>query len=214
MSTDLTMLEHIRLVAVVRLKAYDRALEVAQALVAGGISVIEFTLTGRGAVEAIARIRTELGTKALIGAGTVIQSDEVAQVADAGAQFVVTPIFHTRLINACHAHQIPIICGALTPTEMQAAYESGAEMIKVFPAHQMGAQYLRDVLAPLPHLRLVPTGGVHTGDIREYLQSGAVAVGLGSNLVSEASVAAHNWAEITRRARECVNELPEETVVR
>lgn len=214
MSTDLTAFKRTRLVAVVRLNAYDWALEVAQALVAGGISVIEFTLTGRGAVEAIARMRAELGDNALIGAGTVIQTSEVAQIAAAGAQFVVTPIFNPRLIDACHAHQIPIICGALTPTEMQNAYEAGAEMIKVFPARQVGAQYLRDVLAPLPHLRLVPTGGINARNIGEYLQAGAVAVGLGSNLVSEAVVAAQDWAEITRRAQECVSALPVENIAR
>jgi 2-dehydro-3-deoxyphosphogluconate aldolase/(4S)-4-hydroxy-2-oxoglutarate aldolase len=207
MTMDLTAIEQTRLIAIVRLKEYSQALEVAQALVAGGISVIEFTLTGKGAAEAIARTRAEPGLRALIGAGTVLQTSEVAEMAAAGAQFVVTPVFSQRIIDACHAHQLPIICGALTPTEMQAAYEAGAEMIKVFPARQVGAQYLRDVLAPLPHLRLVPTGGISARNAREYLQAGAVAVGLGGNLVSEEAVAAGDWARITRQARECVEAL-------
>lgn len=214
MSTDLTAIERTRLIAVVRLKAYDRALEVAQALIAGGISVIEFTLTGKGAGEAIARTRAELGERALIGAGTVLQPSDVAQVVAAGAQFVVTPVFNPRVIDACRAHELPIICGALTPTEMQSACEAGAAMIKVFPARQVGPQYLRDILAPLPHLRLVPTGGIDARNLSDYLQAGAVAVGLGGKLIPEVAVEAQDWAEITRRARECVNALPTKGSVR
>lgn len=204
MSTNLTMIENTRIVAIVRLTHYERALEVASALVGGGIPVIEFTLTGRGASEAIARTRAELGANALIGAGTVLTTSDVEEVTAAGAQFVVTPVLGHAVIAACHAHDIPIICGALTPSEMQAAYEAGAAMVKVFPARQMGPQYLRDVLAPLPHLRLVPTGGISAQNASEYLKAGASAVGIGGSLVSEEAVAAGDWAKITQQARACV----------
>jgi 2-dehydro-3-deoxyphosphogluconate aldolase/(4S)-4-hydroxy-2-oxoglutarate aldolase len=207
MSTDFTAIERTRIVAIVRLADYARALEVARALIAGGIPVIEFTLTGRGAVEAIARTRAELGASALIGAGTVLKTSEVEAVAAAGAQFVVTPVLSQPVIAACHSHQVPIICGALTPTEIQTAYEAGAEMIKVFPARLVGPQYLRDILAPLPHLRLVPTGGISVRNAADYLKAGAVAVGMGGNLVSEQAVAASDWERITQQARECVNAL-------
>jgi 2-dehydro-3-deoxyphosphogluconate aldolase/(4S)-4-hydroxy-2-oxoglutarate aldolase len=207
MSTHLSLIEQTRLIAIVRLKHYERALEVAQALIAGGIPVIEFTLTGQGAIEAIARTREALDGQALIGAGTVLDPSAVAQVAAAGAQFVVTPILSPRVIAACRERQLPIICGALTPSEIQAAYEAGADMIKVFPARQLGPHYLRDLLAPLPHLRLVPTGGINAHNLHDYLQAGAVAVGIGGNLVSEADVAASDWEQITRQARECVQAI-------
>ncbi len=205
MSTDLTAVENTRLIAIVRLPEYSRAIEVARALLAGGISVLEFTLTGQGAAEAIERTRAALGAQALVGAGTVLQTSEVAQVAAAGAQFVVTPVLKLSVIEACHAHNLPILCGALTPSEIQSAYEAGAAMVKVFPARQMGPQYIRDILAPLPHVRLVPTGGIHAGNLHDYLAAGAAAVGLGGNLVSEAAVSAGDWEQITRQARACVD---------
>jgi 2-dehydro-3-deoxyphosphogluconate aldolase/(4S)-4-hydroxy-2-oxoglutarate aldolase len=207
MATDLTLIERTRVIAIVRLKEYDRALEVARALLAGGISVIEFTLTGQGAARAIATTRAELGARALIGAGTVLRPGEVAEVAAAGAQFVVTPVLNFKVIEACHTHDLPIACGALTPTEIQNAHEAGAAMVKVFPARQVGAQYLRDILAPLPHLRLVPTGGINARNINEYLQAGAFAAGAGGNLVSQEVVTAGDWAQITRQAREYVDTI-------
>lgn len=207
MSPDLALLTHTRLVAIVRLEHYERALEVAHALLAGGISVIEFTLTGRGATEAIASTRAALGESALIGAGTVLKPGDVADVVSAGAQFVVTPVLKHSVIEACLARNIPIICGALTPTEILEADEAGAAMIKVFPARQVGPQYLRDLLAPLPHLRLVPTGGVTLQNASAYLQAGAVAVGVGGNLISEQAVAARDWAQITRQAQEYVQAI-------
>lgn len=207
MSTDLTTIESTRIIAIVRLKEYNQALDLARALIAGGISVIEFTLTGRGAVEAIARTRAELGASALIGAGTVLTTRDVAEVATAGAQFVVTPVLSLPVIEASHAQNMPIICGALTPSEMQTAYEAGAEMVKVFPARQVGPQYLRDILAPLPHLRLVPTGGIDAHNAADYLKAGAVAVGIGGSLVAEQAVAVGDWERITRHARACVDAI-------
>ncbi len=207
MSTDLTAMESTRIIAIVRLQEYKQALEVARALIAGGISVIEFTLTGRGAVEAIARARAELGASALIGAGTVLTASDAAEVASAGAQFIVTPVLSLPVIEASHAHHVPVICGALTPGEMQTAYEAGAEMVKVFPARQVGPSYLRDILAPLPHLRLVPTGGISAHNAADYLKAGAVAVGIGGSLVAEEAVAAGDWERITQQARACVNAI-------
>lgn len=205
MSTDLTAIEFTRIIAIVRLKDYNQALEVARALMAGGISVIEFTLTGRGAIEAIARTRAELGSNVLVGAGTVLTRNQVAEVATAGAQFVVTPVLSLPVIEASHAHNVPVICGALTPSEIQTAHEAGAEMVKVFPARQVGPHYLRDILAPLPHLRLVPTGGIDAHNAADYLKAGAVAVGIGGSLVAEQAVAAGDWGRITQQARLCVN---------
>ena len=196
-------IERMRVIAIVRLTHYSRALEIVQALVAGGISVIEFTLTGQGAFDAIAQARAAHGDTAFIGVGTVLRAEDVATAAAAGAQFVVTPLISHSVIDACRSRALPVICGALTPTEMMQAYEAGADFIKLFPARQMGPQYVRDVLAPLPHLRLVPTGGVNAQNAAAYLQAGAIAVGIGGNLISEQAVAAGDWEQITTLAREC-----------
>lgn len=198
-----------RVIAIVRLENYDRALEVAQALIAGGIVAIEFTLTGKGAVAAIARVREACGESACVGAGTVLTIDAVHEVASAGAQFVVTPVFNQGVIAACRHRGVPIVCGALTPTELQAAYEAGADLLKVFPARQFGPQYVRDVLAPLPHLRLVPTGGVSSRNAADYIKVGAVAVAIGGNLVSDEAVSNGDWAHMTRLARECIQAVQE-----
>lgn len=205
MHVALTAILRSRIVAIVRLTNYDRVLDVTQALLTGGISVIEYTLTGQGAVVAIEKARTAYGESAIIGAGTVLTPEAVQDVSRAGAQFVVTPVLKRSVIDACHQQALPIICGALTPTEIQTAHEAGAALIKVFPARQMGPQYIRDVLAPLPHVRLLPTGGVNAQNIGAYLDAGAVAVAIGGNLVTEQSVAAGDWASIASQAAACVS---------
>jgi 2-dehydro-3-deoxyphosphogluconate aldolase/(4S)-4-hydroxy-2-oxoglutarate aldolase len=192
-----------RIVAIVRLEHYDRAVEVARALADGGITAIEFTLTGEGANEAIAACRAAL-PDLLVGVGTVL--DELASSAaiNAGAQFVVTPALRPKVILSCKAYGVPTLCGALTPTEALTAHELGADMIKIFPARTVGPAYIRDLLAPLPFLKLVPTGGIGPENARAYFDAGAVAVGIGGNLVSAKAVAAEDWAAITSVARACV----------
>ena len=207
MLSTLSLIEQTHLIAIVRMAQYDQALEVAQALVAGGIRVIEFTLTGVGATAAIASTCAALRETALIGAGTVLTPCDVQEVAAAGAKFVVTPVLNTQVIEACQRQHTPIVCGALTPSEIQTAHEAGAELIKVFPARQFGPQYLRDVLAPLPHARLVPTGGIDLQNAPAYLEAGAVAVGMGGNLVSAHAVATRDWAHITHQARACIQAI-------
>ncbi len=203
MSATLTRLSESRIVAIIRLEEYSKAREVARALVAGGITALEFTLTGKGVYEAIEKVRADLGDQAVVGIGTVLQPSEVADAASAGAQFVVTPILKPAVITACKAAALPIICGAFTPTEIYTAYEAGAEMIKVFPARSLGPQYIRDVLAPLPDLKLVPTGGVSKENARAYLDAGAIALGIGGNLISPRAVSENDWAMITAEARAC-----------
>ncbi|HEX6289529.1 MAG TPA: bifunctional 4-hydroxy-2-oxoglutarate aldolase/2-dehydro-3-deoxy-phosphogluconate aldolase [Herpetosiphonaceae bacterium] len=205
MTQLLDTLRSTRIVAVVRLERYDQAVAVAEALLEGGISAIEFTLTGSGALDAIARTRSALRTDAQIGVGTVLLPEAAEAAISAGAQFVVTPAVRPAVIAACRSRGVPILCGALTPTEVLAAHEAGADAIKIFPARAVGPQYLRDLLAPLPGLLLVPTGGIDSGNARAYLDAGAVAVGIGGNLVSAQAVAAEDWAQITATARACVD---------
>ena len=129
---------------------------------------------------------------------------ETDQAADAGAEFIVTPGFSLQVIEACQMHGLPIICGAFTPTEIMTVVGAGAQLVKLFPARQGGPQYVRDLLAPFPGLRMVPTGGVSPENAASYLEAGAVAVGMGGNLVTAADVSNQHFSEITRRALACV----------
>jgi len=199
-----------KIVAVVRLDDYTRAVEVAQALVAGGVSVLEFTLTGHGALEAISATRLALGHAACVGVGTVLKSEEAEAAIGAGAQFAVTPAVRRQVIATCIKRQTLILCGGFTPTELLEAYEAGAELVKVFPAQLGGPKFIKDVLAPMPFLKLVPTGGVSTENARDYLSAGAVAVGIGGNLVSNKLVAAEAFDQITATAQACMDAIHEE----
>ncbi len=193
-----------KIVAIIRLADYARAVDVAKALVAGGINVMEFTLTGKGAIEAIGAVRDALGDAACVGVGTVLRAEEVHVSIEAGAQFVVTPVLRKEVIAASVNRNTLVISGSFTPTELLDAYEAGSELVKLFPAQLGGPRYLKDVLAPLPFLKVVPTGGVGAENAREYLAAGAVAVGIGGSLVSNKAVAAGDFGQITATARACV----------
>jgi 2-dehydro-3-deoxyphosphogluconate aldolase/(4S)-4-hydroxy-2-oxoglutarate aldolase len=194
-----------KIIAVVRLDDYSRAVDVAQALAAGGVTVLEFTLTGQGAIEAVTATRKALGDAVCVGVGTVLKAEDAAAAIDAGAQFEVTPTVRRQVIETCVKRDTLILCGGQTPTELLEAYEAGAEMVKVFPARLGGPKFIKDVLAPLPFLKLVPTGGVGPANAREFLEAGAVAVGIGGNLVSNKLVAAGAFDQITKTARACAS---------
>ncbi|MBZ0307613.1 MAG: bifunctional 4-hydroxy-2-oxoglutarate aldolase/2-dehydro-3-deoxy-phosphogluconate aldolase [Anaerolineae bacterium] len=197
----LEMLLETRLVAVIRLPELKNAVPLAEALLAGGIPVMEFTLTTEGAFEAIREVKKALaGAKASIGVGSVVTVEQAVAAVDAGAEFIVSPVTKAEIINFGKANQIAVMPGAFTPTEIQTAWEWGADVVKVFPARALGAKYLADVLAPLPHLRLMPTGGIDLENIQDYLKSGAVAVGVGGKLLDKQVIAAGRWSEITAAA--------------
>jgi 2-dehydro-3-deoxyphosphogluconate aldolase/(4S)-4-hydroxy-2-oxoglutarate aldolase len=200
----LAAIESGRIVAIVRLERYDRAVEIARALADGGIHAVEFTRTGSGASAAIAAVRAALGEQMQVGVGTVLDRTSALESIDAGAQFVVTPVVRPEVIATCRSRGVPVLCGALTPSEAWHAHELGADMIKIFPARTFGPAYLRDLLAPLPSLRLVPTGGVSAANLADYLAAGAAAVGIGGNLVAPAAVAAGAWQQISAAAQACV----------
>jgi 2-dehydro-3-deoxyphosphogluconate aldolase/(4S)-4-hydroxy-2-oxoglutarate aldolase len=193
-----------KIVAIIRLEEYSKAVEVAHALVAGGISALEFTLTGRGAVEAVTAARASLGSAACVGIGSVLRPDQAVAAIEAGAEFVVTPALRPQVIAACVNRDVLVLSGGLTPTELLEAHEAGSRLVKLFPARQGGPTYMKDVLAPMPFLKLVPTGGVGPENARAYLDAGAAAVGIGGNLVPAAAVAAGDFARITDAARACV----------
>ena len=196
-----------KIVAIVRLDNYDRAVEVARALVEGGVSVLEFTLTGKGANEAIAAVRQNLGDAACVGVGSVLKPEEAHAAIESGAQFVVTPAVRPQVIAACVNRGTLVLSGGFTPTELLEAYEAGSQLVKLFPAQQGGPRYLKDVLAPLPFLKLVPTGGVSAENARDYLGAGAVALGIGGNLIAKQAVASGAFDQITAAAKATVEAI-------
>jgi 2-dehydro-3-deoxyphosphogluconate aldolase/(4S)-4-hydroxy-2-oxoglutarate aldolase len=206
----MSAIDHIlthKIVAIIRLDDYARAVEVARALVDGGIAALEFTLTGKGAVEAVAATRAALGEAACVGVGSVLRPEQAIAAIDSGAQFVVTPAVRKAVIAECAGRGTLVLSGGFTPTELLEAHEAGAELVKLFPARMGGPSYLRDVLAPLPFLKLVPTGGVSAENARDYLAAGAAALGIGGNLVSKQAVATGAFGQITEAARACVASL-------
>lgn len=192
------------LIAVVRASAAGILPPLAEALVAGGIVAIEITTTTPGYLEAIRETRRAMGDRALVGIGTVLDATTAQSAIDAGAEFIVSPIGRTALVPVAHAAGCPVMLGAYTPTECQAVHESGADFVKLFPADGLGPAYVRALRAPLPHLRIVPTGGVDARSAPEFLKAGCVAMGVGSSLLKPELLKAADWPAITRGARELV----------
>jgi 2-dehydro-3-deoxyphosphogluconate aldolase/(4S)-4-hydroxy-2-oxoglutarate aldolase len=196
----LSLLTDPGIIAIVRAQQPAQVLPLFEALIAGGVRAIEITMTTPNALAAIREAREKIGERALIGVGTVLEADTARAAIAAGAEFVVTPICRTELVAIAHAAGCPIMLGAYTPTEAQLAHEAGADFIKIFPADSLGPGYIKALRAPLPHLRIVPTGGVDVRNVAEFLQAGCAALGVGSALVSAQILQAADWPELTRRA--------------
>lgn len=189
------------LIAIIRLQSERGLAESVRALAEGGFRAIEITMNTPGAIHAIAEARAALGEGYAIGAGTVLTTAEVRRAANAGAQFIVSPDTQANVIRAAGDAGLVSIPGALTPTEVAAARRHGADLIKLFPASLFGPSYLKELLAPLNWLRLVPTGGVRIDNIAAYLDSGAAALAVGSSLVNQKTVDACDWNAVTTAAR-------------
>lgn len=188
-------------IAIVRLDDLSKAVSIGHALAEGGVWAIEFTMTNERALAAVGEVKERLGGAALVGAGTVMDGDSAARATEAGAQFLVTPVLRLDVIEAGRERGVPVICGAFSPTEIQTAHEHGAQMVKVFPSRSLGPKYMSDLLAPLPHLRLVPTGGVNLGNCAAYIEAGAYTVAVGSSLVDPEVVARGDWDNLSELAR-------------
>ncbi len=191
-------------IAVVRLPESAGLRSVAAALVAGGVSAVEITLTTPGAIEAITELASH-GGGAVVGAGTVLDEKAARSVIAAGARFVVSPTLDRGVVRYCRDQGVPCLPGAFTPTELLEAWRAGAELVKLFPASALGPRYLREVLAPLPLLRVVPSGGVSLENAGEWIRAGAAAVSVGSAIVSGTLVRDQAWGELTARARALVD---------
>lgn len=198
---EIEQVEKTGVVAVVRLDDYSKAVELTEALVAGGVTAVEFTFTNPKAAAAIESVRAALGARAEVGAGTVLDPETARIAILAGAQYIVTPTLKRETIELCNRYGIPTVIGSFTATEMLTAQEAGATYIKVHPASLGGPRYFKDILGPLPQLRLIPSGGVTLENAADFIKAGAVAVAMGSNLVSADLVEAQDWSALTARAR-------------
>jgi len=188
------------IIAIVRLKELGCASDLTSALVTGGIGAIEFPLTQPDALLAIRSVRDRF-PNLLVGAGSVLTVDDAKKSIDAGAKFVVAPVADLPTIAFCVQQGIPVIPGALSPTEILAAHNAGASAVKIFPARNLGRSYIKDILEPMPFLRLVPTGGVTAENAKAYFQAGAFALGVGGSILDHDAIARRDWEAVTNGAR-------------
>ncbi len=194
-----------RLVAILRTPGPERLLPAMRALLAGGIHVIEVTMTVPGALRVLEAAREEFGDSVLLGAGSVLDAETARTCMLAGAEFIVSPVVRCDVIDICRRYGAVVMPGALTPTEVLAAWEAGADIVKIFPANVVGGPgYLKAVRAPLPQVRLMPTGGVNRETLQPFLRAGAAAVGLGSSLLSSSIVERQDWDALQSASAELV----------
>jgi 2-dehydro-3-deoxyphosphogluconate aldolase/(4S)-4-hydroxy-2-oxoglutarate aldolase len=192
----------IGIIPVVRASSAQLAIRAADAVCAGGITVIELTMTVPGAIDVIAQLVKRLGSEVLIGAGTVLDFQTAQQCIDAGGEFVVSPGFDLETVRTVKAAGKLMMAGALTPTEVITAWKAGSDFVKVFPCGNVGgAKYIKALKAPLPDVPLVPTGGVNLETAADFIRAGAAALGIGGELVLPSALSSGNSGEITEAAR-------------
>lgn len=200
----LTRLLECGLVAVVRASDGSLLADVAEALAAGGVLGIEITFTVPAAHRVLEQVAARLGDRIVLGAGTVLDAETARIALLSGAQFVVSPCVRPDVIALCKRYSAPVMPGAMTPTEVLTAWEAGADIVKVFPAEIGGPAYLKTLHGPLPHVRLMPTGGVNLQTAAGFLKAGACALGVGSALVDPQAIAARQFDQLTSLARQYV----------
>lgn len=206
----LTLLQQHRTIAVIRTSRLSLGCQMAQAIASGGMPLIEITWNSDRAPELISQLRREL-PHCTIGTGTLLKLEQLQQAIEAGAQFLFTPHVNTMLIEAAVEAGVPIVPGALTPTEIVTAWDSGATCVKVFPIEAVGgANYIKSLQGPLGHIPLIPTGGVTLENAEEFIKAGAIAVGLSGDLFPKPLIAAQDWDAIAQRAKTLKQQLATE----
>jgi 2-dehydro-3-deoxyphosphogluconate aldolase/(4S)-4-hydroxy-2-oxoglutarate aldolase len=192
----------VGLVPVVRASSGEEAIAIAEAIRAGGVSVLEITMTVPGAIKAIEKVADRYGNDVLVGAGTVLDPETARACILAGAEFIVTPSLRISTIETSKRYSKVIVSGALTPTEVVTAWESGSDFVKVFPCNNVGgAKYIKALKGPFPQIDLIPTGGVNLETAADFIAAGSAALAVGSELVDKAAVAAKDFAKVTENAR-------------
>lgn len=197
-------IETSRIIAILRGIGLKTAIGVVDSLIAGGIEVLEVTLNTPGALGIIDKLSTCYKGKILLGAGTVIDTEGAFAAVNAGAQFLVTPTYNCEVIKIAGRYGKPVVSGALTPTEALAAYETGAEFVKIFPAGPMGPDYIKQLIGPLSQIPLVAVGGINASNAEAFIKAGAVAVGVGGSLVDKGAIERADWDYLTEEARKLV----------
>jgi 2-dehydro-3-deoxyphosphogluconate aldolase/(4S)-4-hydroxy-2-oxoglutarate aldolase len=196
-----------RLIAVVRMTSTELLAPAVDALRRGGVRAVEITLTTPGAVEIIRALASLRPEGDLVGAGTVLDASAAEAAMDAGADFIVSPVYDPGVIRACRARDVLVSVGGLTPTEILAAWRAGADVVKVFPSTSAGPKYFKDLKGPFPEIRLMPTGGVTPENAPEFIRSGACAVAMGTSLLDAALIRGRDWDGLARRAARIMESL-------
>jgi 2-dehydro-3-deoxyphosphogluconate aldolase/(4S)-4-hydroxy-2-oxoglutarate aldolase len=198
-------IKDIGLIPVVRATSADEAMRAIDAIREGGVSVLEITMTVPGAVGVIEQLTKKYGSDVLVGAGTVLDAETARACMLSGAQFIVSPALNLETIECCRRYGVAVMPGALTPTEVVQAWTAGADLVKVFPAGALGgASYLKALKAPLPHIEMVPTGGVSLKTAADFIKAGASALGIGADLVDLKAIRDGQASVITERAKQFV----------
>jgi 2-dehydro-3-deoxyphosphogluconate aldolase/(4S)-4-hydroxy-2-oxoglutarate aldolase len=206
----LRQIAEIGLVPVVRAQSADEAMRVVDAIREGGVTVLEITMTVPGALGVMEQVSKRFGQDVLLGAGTVLDAETARACMLAGARFVVCPTLNLATIEMCRRYSVPIMPGALTPTEVLAAWTAGADVVKVFPCGALGgASYIKSLKAPLPQIEMIPTGGVSVKTAADFIKAGSMALGVGADLVDTQAIRDGNARVVTEKAREYVRLVQE-----
>ena len=203
-------IEEIGIVPVVRAASADEAMQAIDAIKEGGINVLEITMTVPGAVKVIEEVVERFGSDVLVGAGTVLDPETAEVCIRAGAQFIVSPALNLDTIALCRQNSVPVMPGALTPTEVVTAWNAGADLVKIFPAGSVGGpNYLKNLRGPFPQIKIIPTGGVSLATAADFIKAGASALGVGTDLVDVKAIREGNAQIITTRAKQFVEIVKE-----
>jgi len=198
-------LESLGLVPVVRASSADEAMQVIEAIKAGGVNVLEITMTVPGAIRVIEKVADKYGSDVLVGAGTVLDPETARACLLAGAQFIVSPALNLETIAMCHRYSAPVMPGVLTPTEVITAWSAGADFVKVFPCGAVGgASYIKNLKGPFPQIKMIPTGGVSLKTAQDFIKAGASALGVGTDLVDVKEIREGNPQVVTERAQQFI----------
>lgn len=203
----LDIIRETGVIAIMRAQSSTQLIQAADAIKAGGVKVIEVTMTTPGALGVIEAAKSRYGEQVLFGAGSVLDPETARAAILSGADFVVAPTLNLKMVELCRRYSIPVMPGCFTPTEALTAWEAGADMIKLFPASFGGADLVKAMLAPLPQLEIVPVGGVNLDTAADFIRKGASALGVGSSLVNQTLLQAGNLDELTSRAEAFIREV-------
>ena len=196
MTITYEQLKEVKLVPVLRQIPYETSGQIIKALFDGGIRAVEVTMDTINAAEIIREARNDYGKQLYVGAGTVLTIEQCEEAILSGAQFIVSPSYNKDVVAQCISKNVPVIPGVMTPTEMQTAYEAGAQMVKIFPATAVGASFIKNVKGPLKHIDIMATGGINLNNAADFLAAGATAVGAGSDLLDKEAIANEDWEKL------------------